>query len=56
MTIQVNSTITFDSIGNAILGSGSTRPASPATGTLWFNTSTNILEGWNGTAWVSLST
>ena len=56
MTIQVNNTITFDSIGNAILGSGTSRPVSPATGTLWFNTSTGLLEGWDGTSWVALST
>ena len=55
MTIQVNSTITFDINANAIIGSGTTRPASPAAGTLWFNTSTGILEGWNGTTWISLT-
>jgi len=35
------------------LGSGTTleRPASPATGMIWFNTDINSFEGYNGTAW-----
>jgi hypothetical protein len=35
------------------LGSGTTleRPASPATGMIWFNTDLNSFEGYDGTAW-----
>lgn len=56
MTYQVNGTTVITSAQHVIVGSGTTRPASPATGTIWFNTSTGVLEGYNGTAWVTLST
>jgi len=38
------------------LGSGTTlqRPVSPATGMIWFNTTLNSFEGYNGTAWSSV--
>lgn len=55
MTIQVNSTTVIDGNRNVIVGSGATRPASPVTGMIWFNTSTGVLEGWNGSAWVTLT-
>lgn len=32
----------------------STAPSAPLTGQLWFNTTTNIIQVWNGTAWKSL--
>ena len=32
------------------------RPASPATGLLIFNTTTNFFEYWNGSAWIPLAT
>jgi len=32
----------------------STSPTAPLSGQLWFNTSTKILQVWNGTAWKSL--
>ena len=35
-------------------GTTSNRPTSPAQGQLYFNTSTNMFEGFNGTAWVQL--
>lgn len=56
MTYQVNSTTVITSARHVIIGSGTTRPASPATGTIWFNTTLGVLEGWNGTAWVALTT
>ena len=56
MTYQVSGTTVIDSNRHVIVGSGSSRPASPATGTIWFNTSSGVLEGYNGTAWVTLST
>jgi hypothetical protein len=38
------------------LGSGTTaqRPASPATGMIWFNTEIGSFEGYNGTAWTAV--
>ena len=35
-------------------GTTSDRPSSPSSGQLFFNTSTNMFEGYNGTAWVQL--
>lgn len=55
MTIQVNGTTVFATDLSVRVGSGASRPASPTTGMLWFNTSTGILEGYNGTAWVALT-
>ena len=55
MTIKVNGTTVIDGNRNVIVGSGATRPASPVTGMIWFNTSTGVLEGWNGSAWVTLT-
>lgn len=55
MSYSINDTTVIDSNRNVIIGSGSSRPASPPTGTLWFNTTTNVLEGWNGSSWVVLS-
>lgn len=31
-----------------------TAPGSPVTGTLWFNPSTNVLQMWSGSAWVTV--
>jgi hypothetical protein len=38
------------------VGSGTTaqRPASPATGMIWFNTDLNSFEGYDGTAWAPI--
>lgn len=33
---------------------GTSAPASPITGTLWFNPSTNVLQIWSGSAWVTV--
>jgi hypothetical protein len=57
MAIKIASTTVIDDSQNVIVGSGTTaqRPASPAVGTLWFNTSLAVLEGWNGTAWIQLT-
>lgn len=33
-------------------GQTASRPASPTTGFIWFNTTTNQFEGYNGSAWV----
>lgn len=35
--------------------SNSSAPANPTTGQLWFNTASQIMNYWNGTAWVALS-
>lgn len=56
MTYQVSGTTVITSSRHVIVGSGTTRPSSPATGTIWFNTSSGVLEGWNGSSWVTLST
>jgi hypothetical protein len=38
------------------LGSGTTaeRPVSPATGMIWYNTTLQAFEGYNGTTWSSI--
>jgi hypothetical protein len=37
-----------------IVGSGTTDPTSPATGTIFFNTTSGQLKGWDGSTWVAL--
>lgn len=54
MAFLINNTVVIDNNSNVIIGSGATRPASPQQGTLWFNTSSNILEGYNGSVWITL--
>ncbi len=58
MAIKINNTVVIDNSSHCIIGSGTTaeRPASPPSGTLWFNTTLNVLEGYNGSTWVSLIT
>ena len=58
MTLRISDTTVVDINRNCIIGSGTTaqRPASPATGTLWFNTTLGILEGWDGSSWITLTT
>jgi hypothetical protein len=56
MSFRVNTTNVIDANGDIIIGSGAANPASPANGTLWFNTTSGTLVGWNGTAWVTLTT
>ena len=55
MTIRVNGTTVVDGSRNIIIGSGSTLPASPTAGTVWFDTSDSILKGYNGSSWVNLT-
>jgi hypothetical protein len=50
----VNGVAVVDGARNAIIGSGPTDPVSPVAGTIFFNTSQNVLKGWNGTAWIVL--
>ena len=55
MAYDVNSVIVIDDNRNVIIGSGASNPASPATGTLWFNTTSGTLVGWDGGQWVTLT-
>jgi hypothetical protein len=50
----VNGVAVVDGARNAIIGSGPTDPVSPVAGTIFFNTSQNVLKGWNGTIWIVL--
>jgi hypothetical protein len=54
MSILKNTTI--DDTGALLLPRGTTaqRPPSPNNGMTRFNTTTNKVEFWNGTAWVDL--
>jgi hypothetical protein len=56
MAFLVGSNIVIDNSANIIIGSGASNPASPTAGTIWFNTTTGILVGWNGSAWINLTT
>jgi hypothetical protein len=58
MAIKISGIDVVTDSSHPVIGSGTTaqRPASPATGTLWFNTSLGVLEGWNGTSWIALTT
>ena len=56
MAIKISGTNVVDDNSHPVIGSGVTRPASPVTGTLWFNTTLGVLEGWNGTSWIALTT
>ena len=51
----VGSSTVITNTADVIVGSGASNPASPATGTIWFNTTSGTLVGWNGTAWVTLT-
>jgi hypothetical protein len=57
MAFKISDTIVIDNSQNIIIGSGTTaqRPAFPVAGTLWFNTSLGILEGWTGSIWEQLT-
>ena len=55
MAFNISGTTVIDDSQNIIIGSGLTRPVSPAVGTLWFNTSLGILEGWTGSIWEQLT-
>jgi alpha-tubulin suppressor-like RCC1 family protein len=57
MAIKVNGTIAIDNDKHCTIGSGTTaqRPTSPAVATLWFNTETNNLEGYNGAEWENVT-
>ena len=55
MAFTISDTTVIDDSQNIIIGSGLTRPASPVVGTLWFNTSLGILEGWTGSIWEQLT-
>ena len=48
--------ITDDSIVSLTNGATGSRPASPVTGQLWYNTTTAKLEVWNGSAWKEAAT
>jgi hypothetical protein len=54
MSYSVNGTTVINLQRVVIVGSGTTDPASPVAGTTFFNTTTGVLKGWNGTAWVNL--
>jgi hypothetical protein len=56
--IKINLGLTNpDGTGGIIVpsGPGGTQPTSPTTGTIWFNTTTNLLEVWTGTEWVPVA-
>jgi hypothetical protein len=55
MAFLVGVNIVIDNNANIIIGSGASNPASPTAGTIWFNTTTGILVGWNGSVWVNLT-
>ena len=58
MAITILGTTVIDDSRNIIIGSGTTaqRPAEPVSiGTLWFNTSLGVLEGWTAGGWVQLT-
>lgn len=55
MAFLIQNSVVIDDDTNVIIGSGTTRPQSPQPGTIWFNTSTGVLEGWNGSEWVTMA-
>ena len=52
MAIKVNGQTVIDDSRVLRLNSGTTRPSSPAVGTLWFNSSTGVIECWTGSTWI----
>ena len=46
--VEVNSTFVLPN------GTAAQRPASPVEGQMWFNTTTKMFEGYNGTDWITL--
>jgi hypothetical protein len=55
MAFLVGANIVIDNSANIIIGSGASNPASPAAGTIWFNTTLGRLVGWNGSVWIDLT-
>ena len=57
MAIKVQGTVVIDNDRNAIIGSGTTaqRPQNPQIGTIWFNTTLGVLEGWTGSEWAIMA-
>ena len=55
MTIRVGSNLVIDGNRNVILGQSSLIPGTPTTGTVFFNENKRIVQGWNGSAWVDLT-
>lgn len=58
ITIGLADSVTFTGTDGIVIPSGTTvqRPASPATGTVRFNTDDSRFEGYNGSAWVPIDT
>lgn len=46
LTVKKGAVIVFES--------GTTEPASPVKGTVYFDSTANVLKLWNGTVWVNL--
>jgi len=57
MAFSINGIDVIDADGVLKIASGTTaeRPASPATGMIFFNTETVEFEGYNGSAWGALA-
>lgn len=43
------------SVGGDSVNSGPTPPPAPTPGTLWYDTTLNVLNYWNGTSWIALT-
>lgn len=55
MAYQISGTTVIDNSRNVIIGSLASNPASASAGTIYFNTATGQLYGFNGSAWVALT-
>lgn len=56
MAIRISGNTVIDDSKIFIVGTGNTasRPVTPLTGMLWFNTELGSFEGYNGTAWAAV--
>lgn len=55
MAYKISTVTVIDDNRNVIVGSGASDPVSPTTGTIWFNTTSGQLKGWDGSTWILLT-
>ena len=55
--LELNGGLTYTGSGGVILSSGTSaeRPSAPVVAFIWYNTTINNIEYWNGTAWTTIT-
>lgn len=55
MAYQISGTTVIDNSRNVIIGSLASDPAGVVAGTIYFNTTTGQLYGYDGSSWIALT-